>query len=312
VASGAQGLPAADQSVSSTRITLPSNLPPNSRPVDLIRLEPAEPHWPLVVMTVLTQLSVGALATIWLLQVLGVATALGHAALTAVVVGMIALAASTLHLGRPVFAYRAIKMWRRSWLSREVLAFAAFSAVACLYAAALWFELPGGIAIGAVTAALGAAGVFASAQIYRVPSRPAWNTPFTAVQFGLTAATLGPLFAAAVGAGDPRGLAVATAAMAGAQFVVLALRFLRLSASDTVELRASGTLLATTLASRLVLRGVLVAAGAIALPLFTSNPVALVFALLLALAGETLGRYLFFVSAVPKHMAAPYLGSEAA
>ena len=37
-------------------------------------------------------------------------------------------------------------------------------------------------------------------------------------------------------------------------------------------------------------------------------------ALLLALAAEILGRYLFFVSVVPKHMAAPYLalGSEAA
>jgi len=33
---------------------------------------------------------------------------------------------------------------------------------------------------------------------------------------------------------------------------------------------------------------------------------------LFALAGEIVGRYLFFVSAVPKHMAAPYLGSEAA
>jgi len=37
-------------------------------------------------------------------------------------------------------------------------------------------------------------------------------------------------------------------------------------------------------------------------------------ALLLALAGEIAGRYLFFVSVVPRHMAAPYLaaGSEAA
>jgi hypothetical protein len=32
----------------------------------------------------------------------------------------------------------------------------------------------------------------------------------------------------------------------------------------------------------------------------------------LALAGEVVGRYLFFVSAVPKHPAAPYFGSEAA
>ena len=171
---------------------------------------------------------------------------------------------------------------------------------------------PGGIALGALTVALGFGGVTASACIYRVPSRPAWNTPFTLVQFNLTAATLGPLFAAAVGAGDSRWLAVAAATMAGAELVVLALRFFRLSASDTVELQASARLLATTLASPLIARGVLLALGAIALPLFTSHPAALWVAFALALGGETLGRYLFFVSAVPKHMAAPYLGSEAA
>ena len=31
-----------------------------------------------------------------------------------------------------------------------------------------------------------------------------------------------------------------------------------------------------------------------------------------ALAGEVMGRYLFFVSAVPKHMVAAYVGNEAA
>jgi DMSO reductase anchor subunit len=160
--------------------------------------------------------------------------------------------------------------------------------------------------------ALGLGGVTASAYIYRVPSRPAWNTPFTLVQFYLTTGTLGPLFAAAVGAGDPGLLGIAAATTAGAQLITLALRFFRLTASDSIELRASGTLLATTLASRFVLRGVLLALGAIALPLFTSHPVVLWAAFASALAGETLGRYLFFVSAVPKHMVAPYLGSEAA
>jgi DMSO reductase anchor subunit len=46
--------------------------------------------------------------------------------------------------------------------------------------------------------------------------------------------------------------------------------------------------------------------------LFTSHPVALWIAFALALASEMIGRYLFFVSAVPKHLAAPYLGNEAA
>jgi DMSO reductase anchor subunit len=100
--------------------------------------------------------------------------------------------------------------------------------------------------------------------------------------------------------------------MASTELVILALRFFRFSASDAVELQATARLLATTLASRLVMRGVLLAAGAIALPLFTSHPAALWVAFALALGGEVLGRYLFFVSAVPTHMAAPYLGSEAA
>jgi DMSO reductase iron-sulfur subunit len=308
----APGMPTADQSISTTRLTLPKTLPPNARPVDLVRLALSEAHWSLIIMTALTQLSVGALTTVWLLHMLGASTALGAAALTSVLLGGLALAASTLHLGRPIHAYRALKMWKRSWLSREVLLFTAFSAVACVYAAALWMQLPGGTSIGLLTAALGLGGVTASAYIYRVPSRPAWNTPFTIVHFHLTAATLGPLFAASVGAGDPRLLGVACAVMAGAQLMALALRFFRLSASDVVELRASGRLLATVLASRFVLRGVLLVLGGIALPLFTSNASVLWLALVMVLAGEILGRYLFFVSAVPKHMVAPYLGSEAA
>ena len=315
-AAPASGLPSGDQSLSTTRISVPRNLPPNTRPVDLVRLTPGDAHWPLIIMTLLTQLSVGALATIWLLQMLGGSTRLGVAAVMSVLVGALALGASTLHLGRPVHAYRALKMWRRSWLSREVLLFTAFSGVACLYAAALWTGIPGSPAIGALTVALGIGGIVASASIYRVPSRPAWNTPVTFLVFHLTAAILGPLFAAAVGAGDPRWLALVTAGMAGAQLVTVALRFLRLSVSDAVELRAASTLLATALAWRFVLRGVLLALGAIAIPLFTSNNGgnhrALWIAFGVALLGETLGRYLFFVSAVPKHMTAPYLVGEAA
>jgi Fe-S-cluster-containing dehydrogenase component/DMSO reductase anchor subunit len=306
------GLPSGDSSVSTTRITMPDRLPPNAKPVDLVHLKPAEPHWPLVVMTVFTQLSVGAFAAIWILQLAGASAGLAAAAWTSLLVAMLALAASTLHLGRPIYAYRALRMWRRSWLSREVALFTGFSAVACLYAPVLWTQGIAGPALGGVTLLLGFGGVTASACIYRVPSRPSWNTPLTLLQFNLTALTLGPLFAAASGAGASRLLAVSCAGMAGAQFLVLALAFFRSSAADTVELRASSRLLATTLRRPFIARGALLALGAIALPLFTSNALVLWAAFGLALAGEIIGRYLFFVSAVPKHPAAPYLGSEAA
>jgi len=320
-AAPAPGVPIADGSLSTTRITVPAETPPNARPRDITHVTPEHPHWSLILMTVLTQLSVGAFVTIWLLHLLGASSGLGPAALVSLAVGGLALAAATFHLGRPVYAYRALRMWRRSWLSREVLLFACFSAIAALYAGVLWLRLPGGAAIGAVTALLGLGGVTASACIYRVPSRPAWNTPLTLVQFQLTAGLLGPLCAAAVGVGSARWLGIAAAAMGGGQLLVLAVRLLRCIAADSLELRGTARLLSTVFARQLVARGALLAVGAIVLPLIgpaEAGPYVLIgpaqagrylfpAALGLALGAEILGRYLFFVSVVPTHLAAPYL-----
>jgi DMSO reductase anchor subunit len=71
------------------------------------------------------------------------------------------------------------------------------------------------------------------------------------------------------------------------------------------------------LKKQFVARGLLLAVGAVVLPLAaTPDAGMLIFvpALLAALGGEILGRYLFFVSVVPKHLAAPYVAaaSEAA
>jgi formate dehydrogenase iron-sulfur subunit len=312
------GVPTGDGSLSTTRVTLPAKLPPNAAPRDATHVVPAEPHWPLVIMTVLTQLSVGAFATIWLLQILGAGARLGAAAIGSLMLGGLALAASTMHLGRPIHAYRAVRMWKRSWLSREVLMFGAFSNVAALYAGALWFGLPGSLALGALTVLFGIGGVTASAYIYRVPARPAWNTPYTLQQFIFTAALLGPLFAATIGAGDTKRLAPGAAAMGVAIAVVVALRFLRLIASESLELKGTARLLSTVLRRHLVMRGALLAVGGVVMPLLvasrpdaTDTVSALVISASLALAmgGEILGRYLFFVSVVPRQMAAAYLSA---
>jgi Fe-S-cluster-containing dehydrogenase component/DMSO reductase anchor subunit len=309
-----RGLPVADASLSTTRVTMPRALPPDARPLDLTHVRPAEPHWPLVVMTVLTQLSVGAFTAIWALQLAGLADRLGVAALASLAVGGLALAASSLHLGRPIHALRALRMWRRSWLSREALLFSAFSNVAALYAAALWFEQPVSALVGGLTVVLGLGGVTASACIYLVASRPAWHSPLTLLQFLFTAALVGPLFAAAVGAGDPRTLAPLAVAAAAGEGLVLAAQLLRAIASDRIELRGTARLLSTTLATPFLLRGALLLSGGVVVPLAAPTQAALAIALGLALAGEILGRWLFFVSVVPKHMVAPYLalGSDAA
>jgi DMSO reductase anchor subunit len=303
----APGLPSADDSISSTRVTLPENLPPNMQKADLNRVKPEQPHFPLVVMTVLTQLSVGTFTTIWLLEALGRVLQLRIAAMVSLLVGGLALGASTLHLGRPVHAYRALKMWKRSWLSREVLLFSCFSGIAGFYASMLWFRLPGSMVPGVLTSVLGVAGVTASAYIYLVPARPAWNTKHTIVEFYLTGALLGPLLAASLGVGNRRWLIAAAFAAAGMQLLNQAARFFWMIASDSFELQASAKLLSTTLASPFLARGALLLLGGIVLPLLLPTALGTAISLALAFAGEILGRYLFFVSVVPKNIAASYL-----
>src|SRR5215469_1476736 len=305
----APGLPSADDSISTTRITLPDRLPPDLKKADYWRVRPEAPHWPLVLMTVLTQLSVGSFATIWLLQLVGATSRLATAAIGSLLVGGLALAASTAHLGRPIYAFRALKMWKRSWLSREVLLFGAFSAMSAFYALSLWLGIPFSRELGGATVLLGAAGVAASAFIYLVPARPSWNTKFTVSDFFLTAALLGPLFAVAIGVAQGHLLTVIGVAAASAQLLNQTLRFLWLIASEAFELHASARLLSTVLAKTLLLWAALLRVGGIALPL-SGLGIARDAALVLAFAEAIVGRYLFYVSVVPRNVAAPYLEAQ--
>jgi DMSO reductase anchor subunit len=306
----APGLPSADDSLSTTRITLPNNLPPDTRKADLNRVKPEHPHWPLVVMTVLTQLSVGAFTAIWSLQVFDKQAHVKIAALVSLLVGFVALGASTMHLGRPIYAYRALKMWKRSWLSREVLLFGWFSQVAFLYAGLLWFNLLGSKVAGGLTLLAGMAGVTASACIYLVRPRPAWRSKYTLGEFYLSAAILGPSLVLNMRVGGGRWLTTFVVFAASATLLNLALKLLWLINSDTFELQASARLLSAQLRPPLVLRSVLLLLGGIILPLYSMSAIATAAAFMLAFCGEILGRYLFFVSVVPKNMAASYLAAR--
>ncbi len=302
----APGLPSADYTVSTTRITLPGKLPELEK-ADINRIRPEQPHWSLVAMTVLTQLSAGAFGSLWLLAIFAETAASRWAASEAVGVGLLALSASVLHLGRPVHALRALKMWKRSWLSREVLMFTLFALSAAVYAAMLWLEMPGTAALGAVTSFFGAAGVLSSAFIYLVPARPAWNSKYTVAEFGLAAIQLGALFAAGVGNAGRIVIWIAVAGSA-AQLLTQASKLLWLARSGDFELNATSRLLAGVLERAFLARLVLLALGGILLPL-AGFPLA---ALTVAIAGELLGRYLFFVSVVPKSQALSFFSMRPA
>jgi DMSO reductase iron-sulfur subunit len=312
LSANAPGLPSADDSISTTRVTLPENLAPDLGRVDTNRVEPEHPHWPLVFMLVLTQLCVGAFIALWLLGFNRAGTDLKIAALASVVLAGISLAASTLHLGRPIHAWKAMRGLRRSWLSREVLTLSLFAGAAGAFAALLFFGLPGRDVAGLATALAGLAGVTCSARIYIVPARPAWFSGYTVAEFFSTALLLGPAFVRMLDPRVPDAVLLASVAGGAAQLIVQSGKFLWLSQSEMFELRSSSVLLAGRLRPLFVTRLLILIAAGIVVPMTGASPSLMGIAFAAALGGELLGRYLFFVSVVPKNIAAAFTGARRA
>jgi Fe-S-cluster-containing dehydrogenase component len=144
-------------------------------------------EWPLLVFTMTATLLVA-----WLGAALAGAPAPPAPAF--LVLGAAAMAVSALHLGRPLRAWRALAGLRRSWVSREVAAFACFYA---LGAAALLF---GGVlgVIGALAVACGAATLVAVDMVYRIRGQTVAAVPHSAMAT-LTAALLGTTLGGAYG-----------------------------------------------------------------------------------------------------------------
>jgi formate dehydrogenase iron-sulfur subunit len=276
-------LPPAGITVSTTRIVLPDDLPADTFAASDYTLQPEHPHWPLVWVTLLTQLAAGVMLA-------AVVEGSRSGSVAAFVAAAIALPASLFHLGRPLHAWKALRGLRRSWLSREVLAFGLFAAVAGAAA------LSGSQAVSIAALATGAAGVYASGRLYVVPGRPAWNTPLTIVQFLASGVALGPLVAGSVqGASTSMRLLAAGGLLAS--LVVYLVNLARLARDGRLEYRGTWHLTRGHLRTWFVLR-VAASVGAIVLALVAPLWVALV----PALATELVARWLFYVSVVPLNM----------
>ncbi len=179
------GAPEASLTLPTTRYVSREPLPRNLRPADASELRPAHEHAPLVWMLVLTQLAAGAFGA-------RVVFGGGHRhALVAAGLAVLALVASTTHLGRPRYAFRALLNLRRSWLSREVLVFGAFGASALLAAGTVVFRSPHASVAAHLALVTGLLGVGASVMVYAVTGRAWWSPGRTAFRFFGTTAVLG-------------------------------------------------------------------------------------------------------------------------
>jgi Fe-S-cluster-containing dehydrogenase component/DMSO reductase anchor subunit len=203
-AAGEQMLPGAFESSytrPTTTYTSRKPIPANARGPNTkqSRSEPA--HWPLVWMLVLTQTAAGLFLSTWATSLLKphVFTisriAFAATGLTFLVSG---LTASIFHLGRPLGAWRAFLGLRRSWMSREIIAFLFFTLTA---GATIAFQIP---IIAGATALLGLLSVFCSGMIYVDTRRRSWAASVTFPRFFGATLLLGSAAAACILSGLAR------------------------------------------------------------------------------------------------------------
>jgi hypothetical protein len=107
------------------------------------------PAFSILFFTTLAGAAQGLLVALALAQMAGVATE-GNLVLRAVGLGvallLAGLAASFLHLGHKMRAWRAVLMWRTSWMSREVIVMPAYIVLAALWWLVLYTGSDGALA----------------------------------------------------------------------------------------------------------------------------------------------------------------------
>lgn len=184
--------------------TRPTTAYVSSRPVpesataaDEARIELDHGHPPLSWMLVLTQMSAGGLTGAALAPLTPDQAAITSAA--SLCFGLIGIALSVLHLGQPLKAWRAFLGWRKSWLSREIVAFGALPAGAAAISAAWWFADHEALRLAISGTALAAlAAVACSVMVYVDTRRPFWSMSMTGGRFIGTTALLGASLCAIV------------------------------------------------------------------------------------------------------------------
>jgi formate dehydrogenase iron-sulfur subunit len=290
-----QDAPAGDYTLPTTRYVNGSS---GLVAADSAELSPQPAHWPLVLMLVLTQASVGAaIAASFVDAVAARRVLLGLAS----ALGLSGLGVSVLHLGRPSGAWRSFLNLKRSWMSREIVVFGIYAPLLLATTAEAfkgWTQSAVVLRLAlVVTALVGVFAVICSAMIYGDTRRDLWRPLRSIWLFGLSALLLGT--AAALVVAEAHGLLAGLLALGAAIKLGIEIRVLghvterKLTAmkksalliTGRFQLVAWGRLLALVLGGLgiplLIVSGILPAKAGIA-----------AFALLLT--GEAAERYLFF------------------
>lgn len=131
------------------------------------------------------------------------------ALLSLVLLGLGAVA-SLFHLGHPERAWRALAMWRTSWLSREGIALPSFMLAVFLYGLGHLLAWPGTLALGALAVVLCVALFICTGMIYAcIKFLQEWASPLTVINYAVLGCASGFTLASAFAAFTAERLVVA-------------------------------------------------------------------------------------------------------
>lgn len=158
-------------------------VPTTAYTADRDALTPQHAHWPLVFMLVLTQAGIGLYGGALLAPLPPLPLLIAGAMLL-----YLGMAASVLHLGQPLKAWRFFLGLKTSWLSREILAFSLVAPLPLLIIALTFVpDFPfKNLCTALMTHAFWPAGlvaIFTSVMIYHDTHRALWHFPRTALRF---------------------------------------------------------------------------------------------------------------------------------
>jgi DMSO reductase anchor subunit len=228
------------------------------------------PAFSILFFTALAGVAQGLLVALALAQIAGVAMASGFL-LQSIALGLVllvaGLASSFLHLGHKMRAWRAVLMWRTSWMSREVIVLPAYIALTGLWWLTLYIgaydalarALPWVIVLGALLLWYCTAMIYACLRFIQEWAH--WSTVANFILIGLASGSvLGCALAASSGQADLL-KALAPWATASTLFACLVRWF---SLQRNARLRSASTLQSATgiRAKRLVQKSMGMSAGA--------------------------------------------------
>jgi Fe-S-cluster-containing dehydrogenase component/DMSO reductase anchor subunit len=299
----------------------------------------AESHWPLAVMLVATQASVGIIVAerLWstALVFAGEETSIMATRISATAALLIAglgMNIAPLHLGQPLRAWRVFLGLRTSWLSREAVILGKYVGILTAAVGLLWMpsfseyvpELvqawtPDWAAKTALGLAIpiGIAGLYSSAMIYIVTQRRIWRHSRTFIRFFGTSVIVGLSGVAGIVAFAGYGKSAAIMGMISVMFAVTKLVWeyqvhlgsAVASSADGFD-RRSHRLVKNRLAGLVKVRTISGTVGIIVLLLAATiapassslSGVAAIFAATVFLASELAERWLYFASVVYDRM----------